>query len=435
MADSGVASTGVAGVEQQSGPESRIESARRRSYFREHPHAKWGLLAFIIIAAGAGWWAWSYYSVRESTDDAQIDGHIVPISAKVGGTVIAVNIDDNQYVEAGKVLVQIDQRDYQVAFDRARADLLAAQASARAAQAGVPITTTTTASRLSAAQAGVRAAQAGEAAAWKEVDAARAQLSSAQARLREAQARNTLAEQNLGRMKLLISREEISQQQFDVANSDAQAAAAAVDSARAAVAQSEQAVPVATSHVAQAEAALAQARAAVESALTAPHEVASSRAQSGSAEAKAQQNQAAVAQAELNLQYTTVKAPVSGIVSRKTVEPGQVIQPGQPLLAVVPLEDIWVTANFKETQLKKMRVGQRAVVSVDAYGGREYRAHVDSIAAATGARFSLLPPENATGNFVKVVQRIPVKIVFEKGQDPEHLLRPGMSVTPTVFVQ
>ncbi len=435
MADRGVASTEVAGSERQSGPENRIEPVKRRSYLQEHPRMKWGILAFVLVAIGAAWWVWSYYSVRESTDDAQIDGHIVPISAKVGGTVIAVNVDDNQYVEAGKVLVQIDQRDYQVALDRAHADLSAAQASARAAQAGVPITTTMTASRLTAAQAGVRAAQAGEAAALKEVDAARAQLAAAQARLRESQARSTLAQQNLARMKMLIGREEISQQQFDVASSDAQAAAAGVDSARAAVAQAEQSVPVATSHVAQAEAALAQARAAVESALTAPHEVASSRAQSGSADAKALQNQASVAQAELNFQYTTVKAPASGIVSRKTVEPGQVIQPGQPLLALVPLEDIWVTANFKETQLKKMRAGQRAVVSVDAYGGREYRGHVDSIAAATGARFSLLPPENATGNFVKVVQRIPLKIVFEKGQDPQHLLRPGMSVSPTVFVE
>ncbi len=426
----------VAGIdrEQQQAPEAKpTRRERRRRFFREHPRAIWVLLGIVLILAAGAYLAWRHYSVRESTDDAQIDAHINPISAKVGGTVIAVNVDDNQQVQAGTVLVQIDPRDYQVALDRAQADLEAAIAGGRAAQTNVPITSTTTASRLSTAQANVRAAGAGVVAAEKEVDAAGAQLSSAQARLREAQARNDLAQQNLTRMKQLVAKDEISRQQYDAAVADATAAAAAVDSAKAAVAQAEQGVPVAESHVAQAQAALAQANAGVQAAQTAPQEVAVSRAQSGGAQAKIQQSQAAVAQAELNLQYTTVKAPVNGIVSKKTVEVGQVIQPGQPLLAVIPLEDIWVTANFKETQLNKMRVGQAAIIKVDAYGGREYRAHVDSIAAATGARFSLLPPENATGNYVKVVQRVPVKIVFEKGQDPNHLLRPGMSVEATVL--
>jgi membrane fusion protein, multidrug efflux system len=201
------------------------------------------------------------------------------------------------------------------------------------------------------------------------------------------------------------------------------------------VAQAEQGVPVAESHVAQAQAALAQAQAGVRTAQSGPEEIAVSRAQSGSAEAKAELNRTTVAQAELNLQYTRIMAPVSGVVSRKTVEVGEVIQPGQPLLAVVPLEDVWVTANFKETQLKQMRPGQPAVISVDAYGGREFRGHVDSMAAATGARFSVLPPENASGNYVKVVQRVPVKIVLERDQDPQHRLRPGMSVGATVFTK
>jgi membrane fusion protein, multidrug efflux system len=430
MAASGEPGTEIGGVEQNEPVEDR-----RRSYLRQHRRAMWALLMLLLIALVAGWRTWSYYAVRESTDDAQIDGHIVPISAKVGGTVAAVHVDDNQYVQAGAVLVEIDPRDYQVALDRVRADLDAARSTARAAQAGVPITTATSTSRLNTAAAGVRAAQAGVVAAHREVDAARAQLHAAQARVREAHARATLAEQNLERMKQLIGREEISRQQFDAATADAQSAAASADSARADVAQAEQAVPVAESHVAQAEAALAQAHAEVDAARTGPQQIASSRAQSGSAQAKAQQNRAAVAQAELNLQYTTVKAPASGVVSRKTVEPGQVIQPGQPLLALVPIEDIWVTADFKETQLKYMRVGQPALIEVDAYGGREYRGHVESLAAATGARFSLLPPENASGNYVKVVQRVPVKIVFEKGQDPQHLLRPGMSVTPSVRVK
>ncbi len=431
-------SRGAVGVEQQQqpGPEQRPEPRRRRrSYLAEHPAVQWGLAAGLMVLVVVGWRLWSYYSVRESTDDAQIDGHIVPISAKVGGTVVKVNVNDNQVVEAGTLLVAIDQRDYKVALDKAQADLEAARAVAAAARTGVPITSATTSSRVSTAAAGVRAAEAGLAAAQEEVGAANAQLNAARAREREAEARNTLAQQTLARMKLLVSREEISRQQYDASVADAQAASAGVDSAQAAVAQAQQAVPVAGSHVAQARAAVAQAEAAVDAARTAPQEVASSRAQSGSALAKAQKSQASLAQAELNLEYTTVLAPVKGVVSRKSVEPGQVIQPGQPLLSLVPLEDIWVTANFKETQLKKMRVGQAATIEVDAFGGREYRGHVDSIAAATGARFSLLPPENATGNYVKVVQRVPVKIVFEKGQDPEHLLRPGMSVEPTVFVK
>jgi membrane fusion protein (multidrug efflux system) len=407
----------------------------RRSYFRSHPRAKWLLLAVLIIAAIGVWAAWGYYAVRESTDDAQIDGHVNPISARVGGTVIEVNVDDNQFVKAGTVLLRIDPKDYQVALDKAQADANAAGATAQAAQIGVPIVTTTSESRLNTADAGVGAARAGVRAARGEVDVARAQFNSAQARLRESEARSQLARQNLARMKQLIARDEISQQQYDGAVSDSQAAAAAVDSARAQVAQAEQQVPVAESHVAQAEAALVQAEAAASSARTRPQEIANSRAQAGSANAKFQLNRTVVEQAELNLQYTVIRAPVDGVVSRKSVELGQVIQAGQPLLALVEVEDVWATANYKETQLKNMRVGQPAEVSVDAYGGRKYRGHIDSIAAATGARFSLLPPENATGNYVKVVQRVPVKIVFEKGQDPQHLLRPGMSVSTTVMTK
>lgn len=418
--------------EQESNP-GRME--RRRGFFREHPRAKWALLAAVILVAAAAYAIWNHYSTRESTDDAQIDGHINPISAKVGGTVLAVHVNDNQYVEAGTLLVEIDPRDYQVALEHARADAAAAGATARAAQTGVPIMTTATASRLSSAQANVEAAQAGIAASRKEVDAARAQLGSAQARLRETEARSTLAQQDLARMKQLVERDEISRQQYDTAVSQAHSAAAAVDAARAVVAQAEQGVPVAESHVAQAQAALAQAQAGVRTAQSGPEEIAVSRAQSGSAEAKVELNRTTVAQAELNLQYTKIMAPVSGVVSRKTVEVGQVIQPGQPLLAVVPLEDVWVTANFKETQLNHMRAGQPATISVDAFGGREYRGHVDSIAAATGARFSVLPPENASGNYVKVVQRLPVKIVLERGEDRERRLRPGMSVEATVFTK
>lgn len=405
---------------------------RKRGFFREHPLAKWILLAALAIIAVAGYFVYKYYSVRETTDDAQVDGYIIPISAKVGGIVQAVYFEDNQRVKAGAVLVQIDPRDYQAALQRAEAEEAAAEAQLRAAQTGVPITSRTTESRLATAQAGVRAANAQVAAAEREVAAAKAQLTSAQARLQEAEARNVLAQQNLKRMAALVAKDEISRQQYDTALAEARSAQAAVEAAKAAVAQAEQAVQVAESHVLQAQAGVAQAQAAVQAAETAPEQVASSEAQAGAAEARLQQMRANVAQAKLNLSYTTVTAPANGIASKKSVQPGQVVAPGQPLLSLVPFEDIWVTANFKETQLNHMRVGQPATIKVDAFGGRAYRGHVESFAPATGARFSLLPPENASGNYVKVVQRIPVRIAFNNLAEARELLRPGMSVVVTV---
>lgn len=389
---------------EEAGPPSR--RGRAQGYFRSHPRAKWVVLIFVLLVLAGVYVVWSYYAARESTDDAQIDGHIVPISARVGGTVDKVNVDDNQYVEAGTVLVQLDPTDYQVAVDRARAELQDAMATLQAARTGVPLTHTTTSSTLSNAQASLRAAQ-------EEVTAAKA-------RLQEAEAEYKLAADDVRRFALLVKKDEIPQQRYDAAVTSEKQTAAAVDAARAAVANAQ-------SHV-------AQAQAMVQGAETAPQQVAITRAKAGSAEANVARLKATLQQAELNLQYTVIRAPVTGIVSKKTVEPGEVIQPGQPLLAVVNLEDVWVTANFKETQLLNMRAGQPAKVEVDAYG-RTYNGHVDSIGGATGARFSLLPPENATGNYVKVVQRVPVKIVFEKGQDPKHLLRPGMSVVPTVLVK
>ena len=389
---------------EETGPPPR--GGRAQGYFRAHPRAKWVLLALLIIIIIAAYAVWSYYAARESTDDAQIDAHIVPISARVSGTVEKVNVDDNQYVEAGTVLVQLDPTDYQVALERARAELQDAMATLQAAQTGVPLTHTTTSSTLSNAQASLRAAQE--------------EVSASQARLRESQAEYKLAADDVRRFAQLIKKDEIPQQRYDAAVTAEQQAAASVDAARAAVANAE-------SHV-------AQAQAMVQGAETAPQQIAITRAKAGSAEANVARLKAALQQAELNLQYTVIRAPVTGIVSKKTVEPGEVIQAGQPVLALVNLEDVWVTANFKETQLKNMRPGQPAKIAVDAYG-RTYNGHVDSIGGATGARFSLLPPENATGNYVKVVQRVPLKIVFEKGQDPHHLLRPGMSVVPTVLTK
>lgn len=402
-------------------------------FLRDRPRRRWlmaGGVVLLAVAAGV-WW---YLGGHESTDDAQIDGHIVPISARVGGTAEEVRIDDNQVVEAGAVLVQIDPRDYRTAQARAEADYADAQAALAAAQASVPITTTTTASQVSSASASVDRAASGTDAATRDVEGSRARLASTRARLKEAQANATMAARDLERMKQLIVKDEVSQQQYDAAVAGAEAAAAMVESAQAAVTEATQAVSMAESRRAQAGNALAQAHADLAAARTAPEQIAVTKARAESAAARVLQAKAALDQANLNLAYTTVRAPTGGRVSKKSVEPGQVVQPGQPLLAIVPIEDIWITANFKETQLENMRPGQRATVSVDAYG-HVYEGHVDSIAAATGARFSLLPPENATGNYVKVVQRVPVKIVLDKGQDPGHLLRPGMSVVPTVHTR
>jgi membrane fusion protein (multidrug efflux system) len=419
--------------------ESNGETASREegpsSFLGTRPHAKWWLLVLGLIAIGVAAGVWHYFSIRETTDDAQIDGHIIPISARVGGTVIAVEVNDNQAVQVGTILVKIDPRDYQVSVERAQADLASAEAAAQAARTGVPVATTTTGSQVSNSQASVEMAQAGIQVARQQVGAARARLTAAKARLTEAQANDTKAAKDLERMKQLVSKDEVSQQQYDAADAAAKASHAVVESAQADEAEAEQAVDVAESRLVQSRAALAQARAELESAQTGPQQVAITRSHASSAEARVQEAKAALDQAELNLQYTTIQAPVGGRVSKKTVEIGQVIQAGQPLMAIVPLEDIWVTANFKETQLKNMRPGQPVTISVDAFGGRKFKGHVDSIAAATGEKFSLLPPENATGNYVKVVQRIPVKIVFEKGEDPHHLLRPGMSVEPTVITQ
>jgi membrane fusion protein (multidrug efflux system) len=388
---------------EEAEPSSRRE--RARSYFREHPRARWLLIVGAIVAIAVGAYVWHYYSIRESTDDAEIDGHIEPVSARVGGTVVSVNVRDNQSVAKGDTLVQLDRTDYVVALQNARADLANKEASAAAASTGVPITHTTQTSNVSMAEANLNAAR-------KEVDVARA-------RVQEAQANYTKVAADLKRAQMLIAKDEISQQQYDAAVAVAEAAKATVDAAEASVAAAQ-------SHVAQAQAGL-------RAALTAPQQVQVTIARREAAAAKVQRARAAVDQAELNLQYTTVAASFAGTVSKRSVEPGQVITAGQPLFALVDLDDVYVTANFKETQLGQMCPGQPAIIHVDTFD-RDYQGHVDSLSGATGARFSLLPPENATGNYVKVVQRIPVKIVFERGQDPNHNLRPGMSVEPTVLI-
>lgn len=391
--------------------------------------------AIVVVVLAVVVFVWLRSRGRESTDDAQVDGRITQIAARVGGPLTKVAIDNNVHVNAGDLLVQIDPRDYQVAVDRAKAELADAQASAVAARTGVPIARVETHAGVNTATGSLEQAQAGVAGAEHEVQVAQANLVAAQARQREKEATAVKAAKDVDRMHPLVDKDEIPRQQFDAAVGASDAARAAAEAAQSDVTAAQGAVTVAQQRVVQAKGAAEQARASLDTARTAPQQLQVTQARAAAADARVQQAQAALEQAQLNLAYTTVKAPTAGVVSRKSVEMGQVVQAGQPLLALVNLTDTWITANFKETQLKNMRPGQRAEVSVDALGGRTFRGHVDSIAAATGAKFSLLPPENATGNYVKVVQRIPVKILIEAGEDPEHLLRPGMSVTPTVFVR
>ena len=391
-----------------------------------------GAVAVLVVIALVWFWA---TAGRESTDDAQVDAHVTPIAARVGGLVLRVPVGDNQQVDAGAVLVELDRRDYEIALDRARADLADAKAGAMAAAVNVPITSTTSAGNVATARGGVEEAQADFSEALQGVEAAKARLTTAQARLREQEATATRAARDVERLKGLLAKDEISQQQFDAAVAAADASRAAADSARSQVQEAQLAISVAQSRVAGSRAGQQRATAELRTAETAPQQVTATRARAESAQARVKQAEAAVKQAELNLEHSVVKAPIKGVVSRKSVEPGQIVQPGQPLMSIIPLEQVWITANFKETQLANMRPGQPVTIKVDAYGGRKFKGHVDSVAAATGSRFSLLPPENATGNFVKVVQRVPVKIVLEQGQDPEHLLRPGMSVTPVVQTQ
>ncbi len=376
-----------------------------------------GLLMTVISVL-----LYRYYAAWESTDDAQIDGYIYPVSSRVSGYVTRVTVDDNQYVEAGTVLVQLDPKDYEVVLANARAALANDKASAAALLTNVPITSVNTSSQLSSARADIENANAGLLAAQRVFDAS-------QASLRQAEANDLKAQDDVNRYKPLAAKDEIPQQLYTQAENTQKATAAAVEAARASAAAALQAVT-------QARAKLAQAQARLQSAQTRPQQISVERSRAQAAEAETQRATAIFEQAQLNLQYTTIVAQVSGIVGQRSVQPGQNVSPGQQLMTIVPLDsqNIWVTANFKETQLKYMRPGQTVKISVDTYG-RTYDGHVLNIAAASGARYSLLPPENATGNFVKVVQRIPVKIVFEKGQDPAHLLRPGMSVEPDVKVR
>jgi membrane fusion protein, multidrug efflux system len=394
---------------------------RDRNPPRRTPKRRRNLVILIVIAVVlvAGILLWRYLSSYESTDDAQADLHLYPVSARVSGYVIRVNVDDNQWVEKGTVLVEVDPKDYEVAVAEARANLANAEATAQSLNITVPITSVNTSSQLRFTASGIQDANAGIAAAEKQLTAAHAQVES-------AEANDVRAQDDLHRYKQLVDKREVSQQIYDQALATAKSSAATVSAALASESASEQ-------FVKQARTRLAQADANYKSAETGPQQVSSTQARVRAAIADVDQKRALLEQAQLNLQYTRIVAPISGEVN-KTVVVGMNVQDGQQLLTVVPLDDVWVTANFKETQLRHMQVGQRAEIHVDS-SGKTLKGHVDSIAGATGPLFSLLPPENATGNYVKIVQRIPVKIVLEQGENKDRRLRPGMNVEPDVYIK
>jgi len=387
----------------------------------------------VLLAVVAGLFV--YYHNRETTDDAQVDGHITPIASKIYGRVAEVLVTDNEPVKAGQVLVRIDPRDYQASLDQSKAALALAESDAASAGVDIPRTRENVASGTSSADAQLAGAVADLERARVTYEQARtSDLAWAQANIEKSKANAELAQADLARYKPLLDKGEISKQQYDAAKANADATGSALRADQEKLAQAQRAVDIARAQTLAASARVEQAKAVVAGAHADVRQISMRTSDAQGKIAKVQQARALLAAAELNLGYTEIAAPVAGVATHKQVEPGQIVQQGQGLLVVVPLQDVWVTANFKETQLRKMRPGQKAYVHVDTYG-ETFPGHLDSIAGATGAMLSLLPPENATGNYVKVVQRIPVKIVLDPIPQEKAILRPGMNVDATVVTE
>ncbi len=391
------------------------------------------ILVLLLAVAAGGTAAYLHFLDRVSSDDATVDGHITAVAPKISGNVSEVLVNDNQQVKTGQVLVKIDPRDYQAKVDQAKAALLEAESQARAAQLQVPFTNATTQSGTAAAEAQLADVEADLARARISLDqASSSDLAYAQANVRSRQASNDRAQADLARMKPLVDKEEISKQQYDAYVAEARVAESELQAAREKLSSAQKDASIRQASLTAAQSKVDVAKAQVQTSLANRRQVPIRTADAGTASASVVAARANLAAAELMLSYTTIVAPMDGVVTRKSVEVGQVVAPGQGLMAIIPLQDTWVTANFKETQLADVRPGQRAEIHVDMYG-KSVGGKVDSIAGATGSKMSLLPPENATGNFVKVVQRIPVKILVDH-QDA-LVLRPGMNVDVTIFTK
>jgi membrane fusion protein (multidrug efflux system) len=378
-----------------------------------------GVVAILVVGAVLFWWHSTFY---EDTDDAQVNGHLIQVSSRIAGNVIKVNVDENQYVDAGTVLVELDPKDFETAVQQDEANVQSAEAAYEAAKVNVPVININTGTNLRTAGVDVSSASS-------QVAQSEKQLEAAQDAVAQAEANSTKSQLDLQRYTPLVEKDVISKQQFDAAVAAANGNKAALAQAQAQVLASEDAVRVAKDRVTQAQASLKYAQ-------TAPQQVAIQKARADQAAAQVEQARAALAQAKLNLSYTKIVAPEAGIITRKSVEVGQNVSVGQNMATLVSLDDVWITANFKETQLDHMRAKQHVEITVDAYGGRKYDGTVTQIGGATGSVLSLFPPENATGNYVKVVQRVPVRIdLTDPKQNSDHLLRPGLSVEPKVRVK
>jgi membrane fusion protein (multidrug efflux system) len=410
-------------VVQKRGPSAKVGSEKpgSSSSVSSRRFSRWILLLSAAIAvSGASLW-WVHSQNYESTDDAQIEGHLDLVSSRISGTVLSINpkVENNRFVEAGTLLMELDPGDYAAELEHAKANLVTKVAEAHSAQVTVPIVDASAFGQL-------HSAEAAKAQALASVESERANLVAAQHKLQQDEAIYARAERDRVRYQALVEKREISRSDYDARETEATAAAQAVEADRAAIVSREQ-------KIAEARSLVVQREAQIEAARVAPEQVTDARAKSESAGGHMEQARADLHSAQLNLSYTKIYAPVSGVIGRKTVELGHRVQPGQGLLVIVPVDDIWITANFKETQLKRMRPGQSVTIRVDTFG-RDYQGKVESLPGAAGPLFSLFPPENSTGNYVKVVQRFPVRIRLDKDQDAEHLLRPGMSVEPTVDV-
>lgn len=442
-------------------PSHAKAETRKRPLYRR-PAFLIAAVVVLLVGAVVGIRYWLYARSHETTDDAFIDAHVTPVSPKVSGYVAKIHVQSNQQVKKGDLLLEIDPRDYESRLDQAKAALAAGEARLKEAQTGVELTRANSRASVQQASGTVQQAQAGVEAqrvqaatertrvtqASAAIEAAQANLQQAQAQVQAAQAELVRAQADVARYQELYSKDEVSRQRLDQAIATAKTAEAQTEAARqrasaaasqVSVSQAAQRTAAETARHAEVQIGAAQgqvreAQGRLAAANTAPQQIASSEAQAQTASASLEQLRAAVAQAELELSYTKLYAPDDGRVTNKSVEEGALVQSGQPLMAIVP-GDVWVTANFKENQIGNIRAGQPVDIRVDAFPDKTFTGHVDSIQAGTGARFSLLPPENATGNYVKVVQRVPVKIVFDETLDPQHLLAPGMSVEPEVRVR
>lgn len=371
-------------------------------------------LAASLVTIGAVGFYWWYRQTHITTDDAFVEGRIHPVSARIQGKVAEVLVIDNQPVKRGEPLLRIDPEPYAVRVAAAGSALSAATADLSAARADI-----------AAAEADVMAASQDVAASQAQLDQARFAVEAARSRVALAEAQRAQAARDADRLQNLYERESISRERFEKAQTELAVSRARSDLAKEELRLAGAAISAQEALVSQKKAILAQRRASLEQ----------RKARVGQQDAVVRQRQSALAEAELYRQYTEVVAPTDGYVTRKEVEVGQVVSPGQPLLAITDISDVWVVANYKETQIGKIRPGDRVTIRVDTFPGKKFQGKVESIMAGTGSAFSLFPPENATGNYVKVVQRVPVKIVLDRGEDPEHVLRIGMSVVPTVLVR